>query len=427
MPLSDTTDIAQELIDTVVDFLHDDQASLFSSSLVARNWVPATRYHLFERIRIHHFFTRAVDSRYSMHDTARQFLDICSSPFCTILPFIRDVVLNVETPFESQEVLLKQLVDVFAQAPVTKLVFVDHTKFKPTMEPISLIWLGPRFSGLRHLSYNALDRFALDTLALVAHFPELQSLSLCSSTKNAARTAFTQSKPYPSLAPASFAHLRTLSLRLFSHQSQEFMAWLRTGGDHIRLETLDLVVFHAYHNGWGPIAALNAFLSANGTELREFGFRLRYEDDHNVELPILLSHDDDDELDLGGLTNLRSLRLGSHNVEAICTTLSSLPPDLHTLKTFELLFREWIHYEAHPCPCNPRLLVREFADVMRRDQFASLTAFTILIPEIFGDGWKDGLKQFFPRWKDTDVLRLRSLDAFQSSFDTWESIKDTLL
>ncbi|KAJ7022319.1 hypothetical protein C8F04DRAFT_971679, partial [Mycena alexandri] len=45
-------DLAQELVDTILDFLHDDQKSLLSSSLIARKWVPATRYHVFERITL---------------------------------------------------------------------------------------------------------------------------------------------------------------------------------------------------------------------------------------------------------------------------------------------------------------------------------------------------------------------------------------
>ncbi|KAJ7301125.1 hypothetical protein DFH08DRAFT_724630, partial [Mycena albidolilacea] len=47
-----SADIAQELIDTILDFLYDDHSSLFSASLVARKWVPTTRHHVFERIII---------------------------------------------------------------------------------------------------------------------------------------------------------------------------------------------------------------------------------------------------------------------------------------------------------------------------------------------------------------------------------------
>ncbi|KAJ6458937.1 hypothetical protein C8R47DRAFT_994832, partial [Mycena vitilis] len=50
MPVS--ADVAQELIDTILDFLYDDSKTLLSSSLVARKWVPATRHHVFEEVTI---------------------------------------------------------------------------------------------------------------------------------------------------------------------------------------------------------------------------------------------------------------------------------------------------------------------------------------------------------------------------------------
>ncbi|KAJ7084978.1 hypothetical protein C8R44DRAFT_651389, partial [Mycena epipterygia] len=50
--MSSAEDLAQELIDAILDFLHEDHGSLLSSSRVARKWVPAPRYHIFERIAI---------------------------------------------------------------------------------------------------------------------------------------------------------------------------------------------------------------------------------------------------------------------------------------------------------------------------------------------------------------------------------------
>ncbi|KAJ6453426.1 hypothetical protein C8R47DRAFT_997696, partial [Mycena vitilis] len=81
------SDIAQELIDAILDFLYDDRESLLSSSLVARNWVPATRYHIFDELTITHFW-----AGYQYRDTARSFLNICKSPYCTIMPSVTRVV-----------------------------------------------------------------------------------------------------------------------------------------------------------------------------------------------------------------------------------------------------------------------------------------------------------------------------------------------
>ncbi|KAF7360072.1 hypothetical protein MVEN_00735300 [Mycena venus] len=402
MPLS--ADLAQELIDSILDFLHDDRESLLFSGLVARKWVPATRYHLFERITVNHFFTRRAG--HFFRDSAHSFLEICRSPHCTIIPAIQDVILNVDT--DPAPVMLRELVDMLRHAPISKILFIDHTK--SFRDPISLTWMAPHFPGLREFVYNSLDRFVLDVFTLITSFPELHRLSLYSNTRHAAKSAITQATPYPTaIPPAALTHLRTLRLRLFSDQSAGFMAWLRTSGDRIQLETLDIDIFHFYHNGWGPVAPLNAFLSANGKYLRNFGLRIR-----------------DGELDLSGLTNLRTLSLSSHGVEAICTSLASLPSE-PTLSSFEVAFREWIHYDDFPCACDPRFLVHEFADVMQGAQFARLTQFTILVPAFFGDGGREALREYFPRWKDTDVLSVGFIDRFRVPVDSWEGVRDKLV
>ncbi|KAG7447428.1 uncharacterized protein BT62DRAFT_892499 [Guyanagaster necrorhizus] len=38
-----------ELCDRFIDFLHDDRKALKECSLVCRAWIPASRFHLFER------------------------------------------------------------------------------------------------------------------------------------------------------------------------------------------------------------------------------------------------------------------------------------------------------------------------------------------------------------------------------------------
>lgn len=44
--------IFQELIDLVIDHLHDDKSSLASCSLVAKSWLPCSHFHLFSSLRV---------------------------------------------------------------------------------------------------------------------------------------------------------------------------------------------------------------------------------------------------------------------------------------------------------------------------------------------------------------------------------------
>jgi hypothetical protein len=43
--------IPQELVDQIIDHLHDDTEALNVCALTARDWLPSTRYHLFRSIR----------------------------------------------------------------------------------------------------------------------------------------------------------------------------------------------------------------------------------------------------------------------------------------------------------------------------------------------------------------------------------------
>jgi hypothetical protein len=42
----------RELCDYIIDFLHDDEVSLRACSLVCRSWVPASRVHLFDHLKL---------------------------------------------------------------------------------------------------------------------------------------------------------------------------------------------------------------------------------------------------------------------------------------------------------------------------------------------------------------------------------------
>ncbi|KAF8504129.1 hypothetical protein JB92DRAFT_2738567, partial [Gautieria morchelliformis] len=40
----------QELIDAVIDNLHEDHGALLACSLVCRSWLPSSQRHLFRRV-----------------------------------------------------------------------------------------------------------------------------------------------------------------------------------------------------------------------------------------------------------------------------------------------------------------------------------------------------------------------------------------
>ncbi|KAJ7776903.1 hypothetical protein DFH07DRAFT_951521 [Mycena maculata] len=399
--------IAQELIDTILDFLHDDIPSLLSSSLVAKKWVAAPRHHIFACITINHFLP---GFGLGLVDNAHLFLDICNSPHCSIIWSIRSVVFNVDTEV-SRPVpgLLVDIIEALACAPVEKMVFIDYAE-----EPVSLAWIAPHLPGLREFSYNALNRIVEDIFALVSSFPALRILSIYSSYEHSTSVATT---PYRAF---NFAHLHTLRARLYPLQSEELLSCLQSAP--LRLETLDLNLFHCYHNGWGPVSALQAFLLAeNAVYLQNLTLRVTYEDnDEELDDLVRLERPSDGELDFSALTSLRTLHLTSHSTDSICSALASLPPS--ALRSFRYEWIHWIYYNEEPCPCNDSQ-VHQFVSVMQGPQFDALTRLDIGVPDFFQDEGILALREYFGKWKDDQRMQIeRSEGDFQ--VDSWESLSD---
>jgi len=61
-----------ELVDSVIDYNHDDLKTLINCSLVNKQWTPSSRFHLFSRVKI-------------SHTNAREFIQLLTSPYCTFL------------------------------------------------------------------------------------------------------------------------------------------------------------------------------------------------------------------------------------------------------------------------------------------------------------------------------------------------------
>ncbi|KAJ7084937.1 hypothetical protein C8R44DRAFT_821749 [Mycena epipterygia] len=200
---------------------------------------------------------------------------------------------------------------------------------------------------------------------------------------------------------------------------------MQSSTDQLRLETLDLNFYHCYHNGWGPVATLNSFLRANAGHLRSLALRVTYDDSEgDVDDELRVTKPADGEVDLSCLPNLRSLYLSSHNVEAICSILKSAPP---TLEVLEVDFTSWIYYEEAPCMCDPGVLVYDFAAVMKEDRFARLTSFDIRVPEFFGEQGKEMLKEYFPRWKNTNnILRVSYINSSFYQADSWQTVRELM-
>lgn len=67
-----------EIVEVIIDHLHNDKETLKACSLVSRRWVFSARYHLVYPIKLH-------------HKNITDFLDLLQSPCLKIAPSIRDL------------------------------------------------------------------------------------------------------------------------------------------------------------------------------------------------------------------------------------------------------------------------------------------------------------------------------------------------
>jgi hypothetical protein len=78
-----------ELIDVIIDHLFWDLSTLRTCSLVARNWLPSSRYHLLRAITIS---PKLTSSGTHAEDI---FMELLTSPFCTFHTFVRRLQINL--------------------------------------------------------------------------------------------------------------------------------------------------------------------------------------------------------------------------------------------------------------------------------------------------------------------------------------------
>jgi hypothetical protein len=254
------SDTPQEILERILDFLHDDHATLYSASLVSRAWIHAPRYHLFSQTLLKEIY------RWGrlLKENACLFLVLARSEHCTILPAIRSAILIVQT----QE-LVDDLVKVLAPSKRLSQLTYIHTLRSETIS-----WNAQILTNIHDFYFDFLwYTFDADAWRLVTSFPNLHSLALYTNA--------TCPITLPSSIPGSvFRNLRTLRLRLTA--SEELFEWLtKLDGTRFILETLDLRMFRPHRGSWGSMSALNAFLKDVSDTLTHLSIGIFYETDLN--------------------------------------------------------------------------------------------------------------------------------------------------
>lgn len=249
-----------EVVEVILDHLHSDGPSLRSSALVQRSWVATTRHHLFDEEVIRQFRSSWADEH--PHDNATDFLEICRSPLCTILPAIRSAIVYICDLKADGEVI-----DVLSHAPkLRKLVYIDCHKDSQA----SSRRFGNKFPQVKEFVYNPYRNFCEESVKLLASFPGVTTLALNDDENLGGPTAYPQNN---SIHADAFTHLRHLHLRL--SRPEDMFRWLQSWPS-IPLEKLNLCIRCRVHRGWGPVTYLNTFLKSQARTLRHLSLSVEY-------------------------------------------------------------------------------------------------------------------------------------------------------
>lgn len=66
-PSSGMPEFIPEIVDMIIDHLHDDKASLLTCSTVCRTWLPACRFHLFHTVTLNDILNKSLFGNFCSH------------------------------------------------------------------------------------------------------------------------------------------------------------------------------------------------------------------------------------------------------------------------------------------------------------------------------------------------------------------------
>ncbi|PBK70604.1 hypothetical protein ARMSODRAFT_955312 [Armillaria solidipes] len=264
-----------EIVDTVIDYLHNDKAALEACALVCRSWSVSGRYHLFDEhgvsvkpSNIHHFLSDISHSQSLLKD------------------HLGCLTLRTDFTFDASQ--------TFDWKDVT--VSLPHL---------------PKLISLRFHSQTQHIRFSYHFLPLIFSPPTLQNIShleIVRTSVQAAEDIISSMSLFPNLREARFSriHWRNCSLSISSLRlvfpllKQLSLSHVRSPGEVLRcLSRLDPVPLlpriNVGHIDTPEIPSVNRYLHILGPSLDMFCVGLN--DKHSTTL------------DLSRNTSLRCLRL----------------------------------------------------------------------------------------------------------------------
>jgi hypothetical protein len=155
-----------EIIDQIIDHLHSHPQALANWALVCRKFLPSSRLHAFETVRLH-------------STNSLTFCDLLESPHCTFVSFVRQLDLQEgRGRYESERMWFNKALprlEALKSAPVEILSIAElRWDILSTESQASLL---STFQGIKHLSLSYSHFPTFNPLAnLITSSPNLEVL-----------------------------------------------------------------------------------------------------------------------------------------------------------------------------------------------------------------------------------------------------------
>ncbi|KAK0436760.1 hypothetical protein EV421DRAFT_1830786 [Armillaria borealis] len=267
-----------ELFDRFIDFLHHDNEALKACSLVCRAWIPASRFHLFEKID------------FAVLYSYRGKVELLDSSFCTLFKYVREITIdgNIDDghPIPMRGIPLSwlqplaQYLDRFTGVTVLCLrcmttasirYIINSTSF--TSRITNLMLYGIVCSTFNDLPYVLSYFSKLEILDYDVHFCDILTTDDCPGcgmnymADMYAETLAIDGSPYP--PPATLQVIVNDNYRFLSGccsaGSSALYNWLRVS-DHTCLRTM--LLGYLSHENKDEIMTLSSYLHGPGATLK---------------------------------------------------------------------------------------------------------------------------------------------------------------
>ncbi|KAF7338718.1 hypothetical protein MSAN_02194000 [Mycena sanguinolenta] len=208
------TTLPQELVDNILDYFADDPPSLKIYFLVAREWVPRCRSHLFREYVLFWQWRLTL------------FCKLLRSPDCTFLPHVRSINKIRHKSPQDYDTHNECAVDLGRLINVHALEMTVATPYSPERFYPFLCTAFPNITRLVLNSGNA--RRSLPLVSMICLFSALQELDM-------KRTADVENIPFDAIPPQELC-----SLSLSRYSAAQILTWLETAGHLPKIHSLVL-------------------------------------------------------------------------------------------------------------------------------------------------------------------------------------------